>query len=185
MSGTLLVSEDREVRRVSDEAFLDALRRMPARMASRLAFMTPDHHAVRNFVVRDMPRHRRPLSPQEIATGTGLGWRKVSELLSELEERLFFLLRNSDGCVSWAFPVTTTVTRHKLTFSSGEPFWVLERKTHLLRPSCKDAYEIKSCGFVSIQNAITAHSPWPCMWMSNCAGVSFQEAPRRCYSSRR
>ena len=55
---------------------------------------------------------------------------------------------------------------------------------HLLRPSCKDAYEIKSCGFVSIQNAITAHSPWLCKRMRNCAGMSLQEVPRRCYSSR-
>jgi hypothetical protein len=35
---------------------------------------------------------------------------------------------------------------------------VLERKTHLLRPSCKDAYEVRNCGSVSIHNAITVHS---------------------------
>lgn len=120
MSGTLLIGEGREVRRVPDDAFLRAIQSIPARMASRLAFMTPDHHTVRNFAVREMPTQRRPLSPQEIATATRLGRRHVSELLSDLEKRLFFLVRDSDESVNWAFPVTTTVTRHKLTFSTGE-----------------------------------------------------------------
>ena len=120
MSGTLLIGEGRKVRRVPDDAFLKAIEGIPARMASRLAFMTPDHHTVRNFAVRDIPKHRRPLSPQDIATATGLAWRHVSKLLSDLEKRLFFLVRDSDRSVSWAFPVTTTVTRHKLTFSTGE-----------------------------------------------------------------
>jgi hypothetical protein len=105
---------------VPDDAFLRAIQSIPARMASRLAFMTPDHHTVRNFAVREMPTQRRPLSPQEIATATRLGRRHVSELLSDLEKRLFFLVRDSDESVNWAFPVTTTVTRHKLTFSTGE-----------------------------------------------------------------
>lgn len=120
MSGTLLTGEGREVRRVPDDAFLQAIRRIPARMASRLAFMTQDHHTVRNSVVREMPRQRRPLSPREIANVTGLSLPNVSALLSDLEERLFFLVRDSDGNVNWAFPVTTTVTPHKLKFSTGE-----------------------------------------------------------------
>jgi len=33
---------------------------------------------------------------------------------------LFFLVRNPDGNVSWAFPVTTLITPHKLMFSTGE-----------------------------------------------------------------
>jgi hypothetical protein len=120
MSGTLLIGNGREVRRVPDGAFLQAIRGIPARMASRLAFMTQDHHTVRNFVVREMPRKRRPLLPQHIANATGLGLPRVSALLSDLDERLFFLVRDSNGNVNWAFPVTTTVTPHKLKFSTGE-----------------------------------------------------------------
>lgn len=120
MSRTLLIGDGREIRRVPDDGFLQAMKRIPARMASRLAFMTQDHHTVRNFVVREMPRRRGPLPPRDIANATGLGLRNVSELLSDLERRLFFLVRDTDGNVSWAFPVTTVVTPHKLRFSTGE-----------------------------------------------------------------
>ena len=40
--------------------------------------------------------------------------------LAELERRLFFLVRNEEGAVSWAFPVTVDKTPHRLTFSTGE-----------------------------------------------------------------
>ena len=103
-----------------DGAFVQSIEGLPARMASRLAFMTSDHHVVRDFVVREMPRQPRPISPQQISLVTGLDLRKVSVILSDLERNLFFLVRNSDGDVSWAFPVTTSRTPHKLTFSTGE-----------------------------------------------------------------
>jgi hypothetical protein len=89
-------------------------------MAERLAFMSRDHHAVRDFVVRQMPRQRSPLSPRQIATATGVDFQRVLTILSDLEKHLFFLVRNSEGNVNWAFPVTTEVTAHRLSFSSGE-----------------------------------------------------------------
>jgi hypothetical protein len=89
-------------------------------MAERLAFMSRDHHAVRDFVVREMPRHRRRLSPRQIAAVTGVGFDRVLAILSDLEKHLFFLVRNSEGDVNWAFPVTTDVTAHRLSFSSSE-----------------------------------------------------------------
>lgn len=82
--------------------------------------MTSDHHLVRDFVVREMPRQRSPISPLGIANVTGLNLRKVSVILSDLERNLFFLVLDSDGNVSWAFPTTTSVTPHKLAFSTGE-----------------------------------------------------------------
>jgi hypothetical protein len=51
---------------------------------------------------------------------TGSDLHRVSTILSELEEHLFFLVRNSEGDVNWAFPVTTDPTAHRLSFSSGE-----------------------------------------------------------------
>ncbi len=89
-------------------------------MTSRLAFMTSDHHVIRDFVVREMPRQRSPISPPAIARASGLDLRKVSGLLSDLERNLFFLVRNREGNVNWAFPVTTSITPHKLRFSTGE-----------------------------------------------------------------
>lgn len=120
MNGTLLVGDDREIRQVPDDAFVQAMQGLPTRMASRLAFMTQNHHAVRDFVVREMPRQRTPISPLGIANTTGLALQTVSVILTELERHLFFLVRNKDGNVAWAFPVTTAATTHKLTFSTGE-----------------------------------------------------------------
>jgi hypothetical protein len=74
MSGTLLVGTGREIRRVPDDDFLQAIQRIPARMASRLAFMAQDHHTVRNFVVRELPGQRRSLSARHIANATGMGF---------------------------------------------------------------------------------------------------------------
>ena len=103
-----------------DDDFLQAIARIPARMASRLAFMTEDHHIVRNFVVRELPRQREPLSPRHISDVTGLPVQKVSTLLSDLEQQLFFLVRDKRGNINWAFPVTSTTTPHGLRFSTGE-----------------------------------------------------------------
>jgi hypothetical protein len=86
-----------------------------------LAFMTPQHHAVRNFVVRELPRnHGRPLSPAQIGRSLRLDARLTVLLLDDLEKHLFFLVRDSRGDVSWAFPITSQRTPHALRFSTGE-----------------------------------------------------------------
>src|SRR6266446_5895744 len=90
-------------------------------MPDRLAFMTRHHHAVRNFVVRELPRnHDRPLSVPQIAKPLRLDPPLVADLLEDLERHLFFLVRNARGDVSWAFPVTSDRTPHRLRFSTGE-----------------------------------------------------------------
>lgn len=118
--GQLLIGEGREIRSIPDTPFLEAMKGIPARMAKRLAFMSADHHAVRDFVVREMPREKRPLSPALISSVTGVSRPRVTEILAELERNLFFLVRDSTGSVNWAFPVTSTRTAHRLTFSTGE-----------------------------------------------------------------
>lgn len=120
MSGQIILGEGKELRAVADDAFLAAMKDIPERMTERLAFMTPDHHLVRDFVVREMPRQNAPLSPRQIAGVTGLDLNHVGDILSELERKLFFLVRDRDGNVSWAFPVTTARTAHRLEFSTGE-----------------------------------------------------------------
>lgn len=90
-------------------------------MDDRLAFMTRRHHAVRNFVTRELPRNAgRPLSPTQIAAFLRLDSQVVISLLADLEKHLFFLVRNACGEVSWAFPVTSDPTPHQLRFSTGE-----------------------------------------------------------------
>ena len=120
MSDHILTGAGREIRSVPDDAFRKSLQQIPARMASRLAFMSREHHVVRDFAVRELPRQNQPLSPMGIAQVTGLAVQHVSTILADLEKNLFFLVRDPNGNVSWAFPVTTSPTPHRLTFSTGE-----------------------------------------------------------------
>jgi len=120
LSGQIILGRGKELRAIPDDAFLSAMHHLPEHMAERLAFMSRDHHTVRDFVVREMPRQNRPLSPRQIASVTALDLSRVSTILAELEKNLFFLVRNSAGDVSWAFPVTTDRTSHRLSFSTGD-----------------------------------------------------------------
>ena len=120
MPGTILVGVGREILTEPDDAFRQSIKGLPERMISRLAFMTRNHHLVRDFVVREMPRQRKPITPMGLAKVIGLDLAEVSSILAELERNLFFLVRDPDGSVAWAFPVTTCITPHKLTFSTGE-----------------------------------------------------------------
>ena len=90
-------------------------------MDNPLGFMTSRHHAVRNFVVLELPRnHGRPLSPARIAAALQLESVLVNQLLDDLEKHLFILVRDRRGNVSWAFPVSSDRTPHRLRFSTGE-----------------------------------------------------------------
>ena len=88
-----------------------------------LAFMTADHHRVRDFVVREMPRVGKPLPPELIAAELGLPLERVGSILEELERNMTFLFRNPAGAVTWAYPVTVDQTPHRVTFSSGEKLY--------------------------------------------------------------
>jgi hypothetical protein len=85
-----------------------------------LAFMTAEHHLVRDFVVREMPRFNRPLPPELIAAELGLPLERVCSILDELERNMTFLFRNPERAVTWAYPVTVDKTPHQVTFSTGE-----------------------------------------------------------------
>ena len=89
-------------------------------MEAALGFMSPEHHRVRNLVVRELPGVGEPLSPAFIAEKLSLPVDRVEAILDELEKRMTFLFRNSDGAVVWAYPVTVEATPHHVTFSTGE-----------------------------------------------------------------
>jgi len=88
-----------------------------------LAFMTPDHHCVRDFVVRELPRIAQPIHPELIAQRLNMGQQQVILILDELEKNLTFLYRNEQGAVVWAYPVTVEPTPHRITFSTGEQIY--------------------------------------------------------------
>lgn len=87
---------------------------------ARLGFMSPAHHRVRNFVVRELPRLGEPMSPEFIAQALHLPDDQVRAILDELERHMTFIFRNAQGAVVWAYPVTAAATPHHLTFSTGE-----------------------------------------------------------------
>jgi hypothetical protein len=88
-----------------------------------LAFMTPDHHRVRDFVVMELPRLAKPITPEMIVQSVNLELPLVISILDELEKNLTFLYRNEGGAVVWAYPVTIEPTPHRITFSTGEQIY--------------------------------------------------------------
>jgi hypothetical protein len=64
---------------------------------TELTFKTADHHQVRDFVVRELPRLGNPLSPELIAESLALSREQVKLILDELEQHLTFLFRNKEG----------------------------------------------------------------------------------------
>ena len=121
MQDVILLGQGSKILPVSDAAWKAALRGLPTKMKARLAFMTPVHHLVRDFVVRELPRgNDHPIQPTSLARALRLPEPRVREVLDDLERRLFFLVRNATGEVNWAFPVTSERTVHRLRFSTGE-----------------------------------------------------------------
>jgi hypothetical protein len=120
MSETVLTGRGRHIESMSRSEWEGQLSKVPQVMKTRLSFMTRDHHLVRYFVVRELPRTGSPIAPEIIASRLTLPLPRVDEILAELEERLFFLVRNESGHVAWAYPVTADETPHRLIFSTGE-----------------------------------------------------------------
>ncbi len=88
--------------------------------AAGLAFMSADHHRVRDFVVSELPRAGAPLPPGLITRCLDLPVEQVVSILDELEKHMTFLFRNPQGEVAWAYPVTVDPTPHRIIFSTGE-----------------------------------------------------------------
>ena len=88
-----------------------------------LAFMSAEHHRVRDFAVLELARSGKPLSVERIARELQLPQGRVVEILTELERHKTFVWRNPDGAVTWAYPVTVDPTPHRLRLSTGEPVY--------------------------------------------------------------
>jgi hypothetical protein len=116
----ILIGRGNSIREMPRLEWERELRQTPERAEDRLAFMSEDHHRVRRMAVTDLARRGQPLEPEYFARQLNLDPVRVVEILGELERKLFFLVRNAEGAVSWAYPVTVDRTPHKLTFSTGE-----------------------------------------------------------------
>jgi len=120
-ANTFLIGSRETINRVPDTGLKAALAKIPESFAARLAFMTREHHLVRNFAVRELPyENGGPIKVDRLAATLGLPTARVHAIVEDLERHLFFLVRNEAGEISWAFPVTTEPTPHRLQFSTGE-----------------------------------------------------------------
>ena len=120
MTENVLVGSGRRILSMPRRHWEQQLATVPEHKENRLAFMSPDHHRVRYFVVEQLVRVGAPLTPDRISQGVGLPVARVNAILKELERHLVFLVRNERGAVSWAFPVTVDPTPHRMSFATGE-----------------------------------------------------------------
>ena len=120
MSETVLLGRGRQVVELPRQTWEQHLAEAPQHGQARLRFMSEAHHQVRTFVVRELPRYGKPMEPEVISRALLLPIARVEGLLDELESNLFFLVRNRQGAVTWAYPVTVEPTPHRLSFSTGE-----------------------------------------------------------------
>jgi hypothetical protein len=120
MSETILMGRGRQIIKVPRKEWEKHLSRVPQHSETRLGFMSEEHHLVRYFVVRELSRTGEPMRPEFISQELKLPLVRTNAILDELERNLFFLVRNEQGAVSWAYPVTVENTPHHLTFSTGE-----------------------------------------------------------------
>ena len=123
MEERILLGRGREIREVPAAVWKQHLAQPEQHSDARLGFMTEAHHHVRYFVVRALADVQEPLAPEFIAETLEMPLRQVAGILDELEQKLFFLVRDAHGAVSWAYPVTVEPTPHRLQFNTGQQLY--------------------------------------------------------------
>ena len=120
MKENVLIGKDRKFVEIPRETWDQHIAQAPQDFTKILSFMTEEHHLIRYFVVRELPHIGKPIPPELISEELKMSLSRTTKILDDLERNLFFLVRNAQGSVSWAFPVTADKTPHHLTFSTGE-----------------------------------------------------------------
>jgi hypothetical protein len=120
MADTVLIGRGDTINSIPLRDWEEELKAAPEHIARRLEFMSPDHHSVRSFVVRELPKLGRPIPVADISHALQLNRGRTESIVEDLEQNLFFLVRGDGAEVSWAFPVTAEGTGHHLVFSTGE-----------------------------------------------------------------
>ena len=120
MADTVLIGRGDSITSIPQGDWEEDLRSAPEFISRRLVFMSHEHHLVRNFVVRELPRLGRPSALDDVSRALQLSRARTSSVIDDLEKNLFFLVRANGAEVSWAFPVTAEETGHRLVFGTGE-----------------------------------------------------------------
>ncbi|MFC1823946.1 hypothetical protein ACFL9T_14645 [Thermodesulfobacteriota bacterium] len=119
MSNKLMIGYWRYILMVPPFLWEKQISKMRKKIESDFGFMTKEHRMVHNCVVKELPDLGEPLSPEFVVNTLDLPQAQVADILDHLEMNKV-LVRNSDGAVVWAYPVTVEPTPHHLTFSTGE-----------------------------------------------------------------
>jgi hypothetical protein len=82
--------------------------------------LSDEDRLVHHHVVRRLATVGSPLTPQSVGAELNLPVERVIAILDDLERKMTFLYRNSDGNVVWAYPVTVEKTPHRVKFDTGE-----------------------------------------------------------------
>jgi hypothetical protein len=120
MDGKVLLGRGKQILEISEAQWKSHLSLVPEHNQETLRFMTEQHHQIRYFAVRELMNTGKSLSPGFISEKLGISLERVEAILDELEKKLFFLARDEQGVVFWAYPVTVEPTPHRLNFSTGE-----------------------------------------------------------------
>lgn len=120
---SILLGRGREIHQISADHWKQHLDEVPEHSKSRLAFITEEHHQVRYYVVKELPRAGVPISAQKISQALNISLERVFAILDDLEKNLVFLVRGDSKKVLWAFPVILEKTPHRIHFSSGEKLY--------------------------------------------------------------
>lgn len=120
MAKIIYLGRGQQMLEVPQDMWKQHLALIPQHAQERLSFMTEAHHQVRYFVVKELVQQGRALTPEMISASLKLPLEQVRHILDELESKLFFLTRDTQGAVAWAYPVTVEPTPHRLSFSTGE-----------------------------------------------------------------
>ncbi|HSF79878.1 MAG TPA: hypothetical protein VLA49_01510 [Anaerolineales bacterium] len=120
MAEKVLLGREQQIFEVPQAMWEQHLADVPEQMQARLSFMTDRHQQVRHYAVRELVKGGMPIEPESISERLEIPLEQVKAILEELESKLFFLVRNRQGAVAWAYPVTVEPTPHRLVFSTGE-----------------------------------------------------------------
>jgi len=117
---TVLLGFRRSMLRLPWRLFQLGMRREARRTERAFGNLDEVSRRVHHFVVREMPRLGRPVSPEHVAESLGLSPERVTRILDDLERRMIFVYREGGRDVVWAYPVTAAATPHHMAFESGE-----------------------------------------------------------------
>jgi hypothetical protein len=120
MEEKILLGRNQQILAIPQATWKEHLTQISQHSQTRLSFMTGAHHRVRYFVVKELADKQKPIEPEFISKALNMPLAQVTGILEELERKLFFLVRDEQGAVAWAYPVTVETTPHRLNFSTGE-----------------------------------------------------------------